>query len=152
MNKLVLVGVALPLALVAAGCGSSKDDAPAVSGSPQTIEVEMRDIAFSPTTITVKAGRAITFRFTNTGKVEHEAILGDTHVQAEHEDEMMTSTTGMSDHGGMGMADSDSVTVAPGKVGELTHTFTTSEDGTLIGCHEPGHYAAGMKIKVHVTS
>ena len=38
----------------------------------------------------------------------------------------------------------------PGKSGDLTYRF--DEAGTYeIGCHEPGHYAAGMKITVNVT-
>jgi uncharacterized cupredoxin-like copper-binding protein len=39
--------------------------------------------------------------------------------------------------------------VAPGDTGELTYTF--DEAGPLeVGCHEPGHYDAGMKIAVNV--
>lgn len=41
----------------------------------------------------------------------------------------------------------DGITVKPGKTAELTRTFATA--GTIeVGCHEPGHYASGMKIKV----
>jgi uncharacterized cupredoxin-like copper-binding protein len=43
----------------------------------------------------------------------------------------------------------DGITVDPGKTGELTHTFDRT--GTVeIGCHQPGHYAAGMKLAVTV--
>jgi uncharacterized cupredoxin-like copper-binding protein len=49
----------------------------------------------------------------------------------------------------MGGGDMNAITVEPGKAGQLTHTF--DKTGTVeIGCHEPGHYAAGMKIAVTV--
>jgi uncharacterized cupredoxin-like copper-binding protein len=41
------------------------------------------------------------------------------------------------------------IKVEPGKTGELTHTFRKGES-VVIGCHEPGHYAAGMKLAVAV--
>lgn len=43
----------------------------------------------------------------------------------------------------------DAVTGAPGKTGELTHTFKTGQ-AVLVGCHQPGHYTAGMKLAVDV--
>ena len=44
----------------------------------------------------------------------------------------------------------DAITVEPGSSGEITHTFT--ESGTiLIGCHEPGHWEAGMKSTIAIT-
>jgi uncharacterized cupredoxin-like copper-binding protein len=65
-----------------------------------------------------------------------------------------TSTwwTRPSNGGGHGSGDDDqnALTLDPGKQGELIYTF----DGTgplEIGCHQPGHYAAGMKIAVTVT-
>jgi uncharacterized cupredoxin-like copper-binding protein len=52
----------------------------------------------------------------------------------------------MGDMGG----DDPAVTVEPGKTEELTTRF--DDAGTYeIGCHEPGHYAAGMKITITVT-
>jgi len=43
-----------------------------------------------------------------------------------------------------------SIFVAPGATGELVYTFT--RPGTvLIGCHEPGHYALGMRAVITVS-
>lgn len=43
--------------------------------------------------------------------------------------------------------DSEAITVDPGDRGELTY-----ETGSvLIGCHQPGHYDAGMMVEVTVT-
>jgi uncharacterized cupredoxin-like copper-binding protein len=48
---------------------------------------------------------------------------------------------------GMGSEDEgDGIT---GESGELTHTF--DEAGTIeIGCHQPGHYDAGMRVNITV--
>ena len=41
------------------------------------------------------------------------------------------------------------IVLQPGESGELSYTFDLP--GTYqIGCHQPGHYAAGMKIEVTV--
>ena len=46
--------------------------------------------------------------------------------------------------------DEPAVTVKPGQSGDLTYTFDTA--GTYeIGCHQSGHYDAGMKIAITVT-
>ena len=52
-----------------------------------------------------------------TGKVAHDAFIGDAMAQADHEKEMR-------DMGDMHHGDgSEGVTVDAGKTGELTHTF-----------------------------
>ena len=38
----------------------------------------------------------------------------------------------------------------PGETGEITHTFAEGDD-VLIGGHEEGHYAAGMRIMMNMT-
>ena len=101
----------------------------------------MKNVAFSPSTLSVAKGEKVTFRFVNEDAVRHDAFVGDAAAQAEHEKEMREG------HGAHG---DDAVTVEPGKTATLTHTF--DEAGTVeIGCHEPGHYGAGMKIVVTVT-
>ena len=104
----------------------------------------MRDIAFSPASVTVPNGQPVRLVFHNTGKVAHDAFVGDEQAQMEHEREMGSAMGGMRHDSG------DAITVEPGKTGSLTHTFR-SGDQLLVGCHQPGHYAAGMKIAVTVT-
>lgn len=142
--------------LVAAGlaaCGGDDDgDSGAPASGTRTIEIEMRDIAFSPDEVDVRAGETVRFVFSNVGKVRHDAFIGDEAAQEEHEMEMRkdgsTETDGM-DHG-EDDAEEGGITVDPGEKGELTHTFEEGDE-LLIGCHEPGHYAAGMKITVNVS-
>ena len=143
---------ATALIVVASGCG---DKATSVNrGTNRTIDVAMADNAYQPTDFRVAKGETVTFTFKNNGTIKHEAILGDDAAQMKHHAEMTASTGqmehGNTDHGGRPIGGADAITVDPGKSGELTHTF--NEPGSiLIGCHEPGHYAAGMRIAVTVS-
>lgn len=117
--------------------------------SERTVEVEMTDNAFEPTSLEVQEGETVKFVFDNTGEVAHDAYIGDAEAQADHEDEMREAEMGEDDGMGHG-GDGEAITVEPGDTGELVHTF--DEAGTIeIGCHEAGHYAAGMKIDVTVS-
>ena len=130
---------ALPVLLVLAGCADSEPE----SGSGvREITVAMESFSYEPATLSVDSGTTVRFVFRNPDKVVHEAIIGDAQFQDEHEKRAKEAEA---HHGG-----DEAVDVAPGKSGQLTHTF--DEPGTvLIGCHEPGHYAGGMKAQVQVT-
>lgn len=142
--RLALAALAATAILVTAACGGAEDDGAAdASGSDNTVEVKMVDIGFEPAELTVQKGDTVTFRFANEGKVDHEAYIGDAEDQAEHDKDR---SAGEMHHGDR---DKGAVDVKPGKTGTLTYTF--DEPGTTqIGCHEPGHYAAGMKIDITV--
>ena len=138
----------IALGLVAVACGSSdKPTTGAVAGSTRSVEVTMLDNRFEPSTITVGRGENVTFVFRNSGSVVHDAYVGDAAAQAMHETDMMGAGAGHDAHGDA--ADSD-VAVEPGKTGTLTHTFDQA-GAVEIGCHEPGHYAGGMKMAVAVS-
>ena len=140
------------LGLVAAvvllgGCGGGSHGNHGSSDAPtRTVDVVMKDIAYDPAAVTVKAGETVKFVFRNEGKIRHDAFIGDEAAQAEHEKEMREEG---SDGDGAHHGD-DAITVDPGKTGSLTHTFKAGE-ALIIGCHEVGHYAAGMKITVTVS-
>jgi uncharacterized cupredoxin-like copper-binding protein len=111
----------------------------------RVVEVRMVDSAFDPATFSVASGETVTFRFTNEGAVAHEAYIGDAADQAAHEEEMSERA-----HGGHAEESDRAITLDPGQDGELTWTF--EEEGSIeIGCHEPGHYAAGMRASVAVS-
>ncbi len=84
----------------------------------------------------------IEFRFVNVGKIAHDEVIGDEEPQLEHGVEM-AEMDGASEH-----SDEEPALVPqPNESGELSYTF--SEPGAYqIGCHQPGHYEAGMKIDV----
>ena len=116
------------------------------STADRVVNVTMRDIAFDPATVEVKAGETVRFVFHNEGQIRHDAFIGDEAAQAEHEKEMQEAgSDGKDGHG-----DGHGVTVDPGDIDSLTHTFKTG-DVLVIGCHQVGHYAAGMKVAVTVS-
>jgi len=140
----------LGIALVTVACGGSDgDSATGAEDTARTVEVTMADIRFEPATLVVQKGEEVKFLFRNSGAVVHDAYVGNAAAQAEHEADMRGGAGGHDAHGGGGEG-GGSITVKPGKSGTLTHTF--DEAGEIeIGCHEPGHYAAGMRIAVVVS-
>ena len=152
---LFLAVVAVGLGACSRGDGDQADgsgDAPATGlaaspvptaapapGVPRRVEITMVDMGFEPASVEVNRGETVSFVFTNQGKIPHDAFLGDQEEQDEHEREMRAMTG--EDHAGH----EGGITVNAGETGALRRTF--SEPGTLeIGCHQPGHYAAGMKV------
>ena len=134
--------LAVPL-LVAGACGGDHSESHGGASASRTVEVEMRDIAYEPATVSVKAGETVKFVFRNVGEAVHDAFIGDEAAQAEHEKEM-------GDGGGHHGGDDHAVTVKPGKTESMTYTFKGGES-LVIGCHQPGHYQAGMKISLTVS-
>jgi uncharacterized cupredoxin-like copper-binding protein len=145
MNRRWIVSL-IPIVLVVAACGGG-DEGPTASDADRTVEIDMVDVAFKPENVEVRAGETVRFVLHNRGKVVHDAFVGDSEAQEDHETQMRDAEEG--GHNGHGGDEEDALTVDPGETGELTHTF--DEAGRHeIGCHQPGHYAAGMKITVAV--
>ncbi|MGE4218462.1 MAG: plastocyanin/azurin family copper-binding protein [Alphaproteobacteria bacterium] len=130
------------------------------SAATRTVEVVMRDIAFEPESISIKAGETIRFVLKNEGELLHEFNIGTAAMHAEHQKEMaemldhgMITPTGMDhkmmqmDHGGgrapMRHDDPNTALVEPGKTAELVWTFTRDTE-LEFACNIPGHYEAGM--------
>lgn len=106
------------------------------------------DLVFDPDAITVSVGETITFRVTSTSNLTHDFVLGTEEDQADHEAEMeeMRQSGEMMEH-----SEPNAMEVPGGGVAELTWHFT--EAGTVIyGCHQKGHYDAGMKGTITVES
>lgn len=139
------LGLVAVVALIG-GCGGGGGGHDAHSSkADRVVNVTMRDIAFDPATVEVKAGETIRFVFHNEGQIRHDAFIGDEAAQAEHEKEMHEAGADGKGHG-----EGHGVTVDPGDIDTLTHTFEAG-DMLIIGCHQAGHYAAGMKVAVTVT-
>ena len=142
-RRAVLAGL---LVVTVAACGGDDGTGSDGADASRTIEVDMVDIAFEPSDIEVGAGETVRFVFTNTGDIPHDAFVGDADAQAEHAADMAD------EHGGgHGDDDSDAITVEPGERGEITRAFAAEDDGLLIGCHQPGHYDAGMVTTIELT-
>lgn len=110
----------------------------------RTIQVGMNDtMRFTPAEITVKRGETIRFVARNSGKVEHEMVIG-TEKELRAHAEAMRKNPKMEHE-----AEANAVDVDPGKQGELIWRFTKA--GTFsFGCLVPGHFEAGMVGKLIV--
>lgn len=160
--RLILSAAAVTLLVAACGgtgdspattatSGDDNDHTEFAFGEPATPEeadrtieiVASDDLKFNPDSVTVSPGETILFRIVNDGQLVHDFTIGDEAAQQEHEEEM-------AEMGGMDMHDEpNAVVLAAGETTELAWTFT--EDGTvLFGCHQPGHYDAGMRGEIAV--
>lgn len=150
------ITIVCSIALSACGDGGS-DATGAATALPEVIDITMTDNAYSVPSLSAKVGDEVTYRFTNDGSVEHEAVIGTNAQQDDHEAEMNPaggsgSSSGMANMGDTAGMDEGvaSVAVAPGETKELSYRFSTAGN-LVIGCHVPGHYAGGMRATVAVS-
>ena len=116
--------------------------APSVAPLSGEVKVVLSDdMRFAPDPITVKAGEEITFVVENEGVIVHEFFVGTEDEQVDHAAEMAA--------GGMSHSHDNALSLKAGETGSLTMTFAKA-GSLLIGCHEPGHYDAGMKATLNV--
>lgn len=102
----------------------------------RTIEIASADIVFEPDAVTITVGETVTFTVTNTGALPHDFLIGTSEMQDEHDAEMAEGMAGMHE-------EPNAFVLAVGETKSMTWTFT--EAGVLLfGCHQIGHYAAGM--------
>ena len=137
--------LAVPAALLLAGCSGAASD-PAGSGSttpavrPVVVPVEMQARAFSPASFSFAQGSVVVFRFHNGTAERHRAVVGDAIFQQDRVD-------GQLDPGDPLV---NTVLVDPGATADLPYRMDVP--GTLlIGCHEAGHWEAGMRATITVT-
>jgi uncharacterized cupredoxin-like copper-binding protein len=141
----------LTTAVLAAGshAGGHDDEAigkPGVAGKvTRTVTIDMRDdMKFRTDMVEAKQGETIRFIAKNSGKIKHEMVLGTENDLKDH-NELMKKNPGMEHE------DTNMVTVAPGKSGEIIWQFTKA--GKInFACLQPGHFDAGMKGYVNVAS
>ena len=109
------------------------------ASADRVIEIAALDtLEFDPSEITVSVGETVTFRVTDPGALPHDFALGTTEMQDEHEAEMAEMSGDM-------MHDEPNVfSLSSGETMEMTWLFTEPGE-ILFGCHQPGHYGAGMK-------
>lgn len=111
----------------------------------RTIEITMSDnMRFSPDRIEVRQGDTVKLLVRNSGKVLHELVLGTRKDLDEHA-ALMAKFPGM-EHDEPYMAH-----VGAGKTGEVVWTFNRAGEFDF-ACLIPGHYQAGMRGKVIVSS
>lgn len=141
-RPLVLLVTLLTLGLVLAACSGGAGSS---SGEVRTVAVRMSDdLRYDPTEFEFFVGERMRFEVTNAGALRHELFIGDVVAHEEHAAEMAEVARPT-----MGHDDASGVSVEAGATESLEYTF--SEAGALLaGCHEPGHYEAGMVADITV--
>lgn len=109
----------------------------------RTIEISSSDdMRYRPSEITVKRGETVRLVVRNTGKLEHELVIGSMQELKEHA-EMMRR------HPGMKHDEPNQAMVGPGESRAIVWQFTRA--GRVdFACTIPGHLEAGMVGKVNV--
>lgn len=115
------------------------------SSVDRVISVVMDDtMRFIPDSFNVIAGETIQFDVVNQGDLVHEFVLGSAEELQEHHAMMQKSTSMQHD-------EANSVSLQTDAAGTLIWTFTNSGE-VDIACLKPGHFEAGMKGSVVVSS
>lgn len=111
----------------------------------RTITVVMDDrMRYTPSHIAVKRGDTVRFVVSNNGQVQHEMSLGTQQDLLEHGEQMKKFP-------GMAHDEPGKVTLGPGQQGDIVWQFTKART-LYFACLIPGHYEAGMKGVIKVSS
>lgn len=153
-RPVVVLAVAAMMAAGLANCAADPSDVPGaaqtVDDGLRVVDIEMIDMAFQPASIAVTSGETVRLRFHNGGQAIHDAAVGDLAFQEEHETEMATGATHAAGDAGDGEAGQTALLVAPGDTADMV--YTAGQAGALIiGCHQPGHWNAGMRADLNIT-
>ena len=126
------LAAALGAAVVAGAVGRNND--------PLVVDITIHYSHYGPSTITVPAGRPVTFVIKNTDPIDHEWIVGDAALHERHR----TGTEPVHN--------ARPTEVSINALSERRTTVTFSQPGTLTFiCHLPGHEAYGMTGTLVVT-
>jgi len=111
----------------------------------RTVTIDMTDnMRFTPERISVREGETVRFVVRNKGKMLHEMVIGTAEELREHAAMMAKFPDMQHDEPYM-------VHVDPGKSGEIVWNF--NRPGSFeFACLIPGHYEAGMRGTITVTS
>lgn len=109
----------------------------------RTVAVSLGDdMRFTPSQISVKAGETIRFFVKNSGKLQHEMVIGTI-------DDLKSHAKMMRDMPSMKHAEPNTVSLAAGQRGGMVWQF--DQAGSVdFACLVPGHLEAGMVGKVLV--
>lgn len=138
--------------LLGAACTASPaGGAAAASGTAagRTIEIEMKEFAFSPATLTVRAGERVVLRARNTGAAEHDLMAGRNPKPSQGYGEDLFAGAGAKLTGGRaGHADGHrgvGLLLPAAQAGAVAFVVPSLPGAYEFGCFVAGHYEAGMK-------
>ena len=138
MRRLLLGLVALSvLSSLVSACARPSET---TAAADKQVTVFMRDdFTYEPKEIHVRAGETITFEVTNHGNVVHELLIGTEAEQREYAEQMEDESHEGHDSSVPG------VVLDPGKSETFTYVVPVKKERLYFGCHQPGHYKAGMR-------
>lgn len=114
-------------------------------------DVAMTEFAYDCLLPELERGTLVALHFDNVGTVEHEAVVGDMAEQEEAEAAMQAMADAGEDDGAHGAHGGASISLQPGERGSLL--VTVGDSGELvIGCHLPGHWEAGMRMNLTLST
>jgi uncharacterized cupredoxin-like copper-binding protein len=127
------------LLLFVAACGGN------TSASTQPVQITLTEFHIASSVTRFTPGVPYQFIITNKGKLAHEFM-----IMPKNEGDM--SMMPMSQMDKLALAKVENI--KPGTTVTLTYTFAQRAAGThpQFACYYPGHYMAGMKLDVTVTS
>ena len=138
--RLLATGLVALLALLA-GCADS-DGAGAPAGEVQRITVEMSELKYEPTRLSVKAGQPAEVTVRNVGTADHDFVVANLPAK-----DIKRVTAGHGDHGG-----GDEIVGHAKPKQTVRVRFTPLETGDFeIFCSLPGHREGGMVGVLTVT-
>jgi uncharacterized cupredoxin-like copper-binding protein len=116
------------------------------TGAPTIIHMSVEGFHFVPDQIVVHEGETVLFMITNPTDRAHELFIGTPAEQAadeaQHQGASPMEQPNMT-HFGYG------IYLPAYGTGEFEYHFTVA-NGIMIGCHLPGHWAAGMRASISV--
>ena len=108
----------------------------------RTVEVDMSEMKYAPSSLEVKRGEQIRFVIRNVGEDDHEFLLATTEENLKHAADMQKNPH-------MAHEEPNAVRLTPKKSAEIVWKFT--KPGTFeYSCLIPGHRENGMIGKVTV--
>lgn len=138
----LILGLGITLTACGTGDGGASSD-PSSDADPRTITATLSDdMAIQLSESDFEVGETVRFEVTNEGAIPHEFYVGDAEAQEHHAEEM-------AEMGAMGHDEPDGVAVEPGATETFEYTFEQPGE-ILAGCHEAGHYDAGMVASMTV--
>jgi uncharacterized cupredoxin-like copper-binding protein len=135
---LVVVAVAIPFGVAAAGGGDGTAQPP---GGVVTVHVTAHHSRFTPAAVDVPAGATVRFVVRNLDPIDHEFIVGALEVHRHH-------AVGREAHHHGDVP--GEISVPAGATAETTWTAPAVPGPVTYACHLPGHLAYGMSGVVDV--
>jgi uncharacterized cupredoxin-like copper-binding protein len=143
----LLLGAIAAVGLIVTACSPGPSPLIIDGREVRTIELTMTDdMRFEPASAEVSQGETVRIFIRNASSLEHEAYIG-TAVEHDLREQALAGLPAdqrqESTHYGYG------IQIEPFGSGEFVYHFADAGE-FIMGCHEPGHYAAGHRFTIVV--